>query len=154
MGFPDIFSPQEIPARFVRGWNNRNVDELVSIFAEEAEFVNVVGLWWHNKAQIRKAHDYGLRVIFSNSELQLQKSTVKSLTTDVAVVHAKMRLSNQNPTGKIREPQLRHNVFTFVVQRFGEKWLCVAAHNTDIVPGAETNIMDGDGTFSSVSYRQ
>lgn len=130
------------------------MNELVSIFAEDAEFVNVVGLWWHNIDEIRKAHDYGLRVIFKDSSLKLQKVTMKSLSNDIAVVHAKLQLSNQTPNGNVTTPQLRQSLFSFVVQKFDDHWLCVSAHNTDIVPGSETNIVDEDGSIKSVDYRK
>ena len=147
-------SPEAIPNRFVEGWNNRDVDEMMSAFTEDAEFVNVVGLWWHNKNQIHKAHDYGLKVIFNNSSLKILKTNVKQLTDTVAVVHAKMRLSGQSSNGTISNPRLRQNIFSFVVQKSENGWLCVSAHNTDIVPGAETNIVSDDGKIKSVSYRK
>jgi uncharacterized protein (TIGR02246 family) len=116
--------------------------------------VNVVGLWWHNKAEIRKAHDYGLQVIFNDSSLKLQKTTVKQLSDTIAVVHAKMRLTNQTGHGEVHEPKLRQNLFSFVVQHFGDRgWLCVSAHNTDIIPGAETNIVDEAGNLKRANYR-
>lgn len=153
MQFPTLQHPEELPKRFVSGWNNRNVDELVSIFTHDAEFVNVVGLWWHNKAEIRQAHDYGLRQIFQHSVLKLQKTTVKNLTDDVAVVHAKMILRNQTGTESVSQPALRQTVFSFVAQRFESGWNCVSAHNTDIEPGADTHIINEEGIMKSVSYR-
>jgi uncharacterized protein (TIGR02246 family) len=153
MSYPQITEPEQIPERFVSGWNHRDVDELVSIFVDDAEFVNVVGLWWHNKQQIRKAHDYGLKKIFSESEIKLQKTTVKFLTEEVAVVHAKMRLENQTGHSREKSPELRHNLFSFVVQKFEDGWKCVSAHNTDIAPGAETNVHAADGSLKPVNYR-
>lgn len=147
-------TPEDIPTRFVSGWNNRDVDELVSIFVEDAEFVNVVGLWWHNKAQIRKAHDYGLRVIFKDSVIKIQKTKVKYLTEEVAVVHVKMMLRNQSPVQEVKAPRIRQNVMSFVVQKFGDEWKCISAHNTDIVPGAETYVIDEEGQIISKSYRK
>lgn len=41
MNYRPITSPEEIPERFVSGWNNRDVDELVSVFTEDAEFVHL-----------------------------------------------------------------------------------------------------------------
>ncbi len=151
--YTKLTSPEEIPERFVSGWNNRDVDEMMSAFAEDAEFVNVVGLWWHNIDEIRKAHDYGLEVIFKDSILKVQKITVKEVSDDVSVVHAKMRLKDQTAKGEVKQPQLRQNIFTFVAQKTKEGWKCVAAHNTDIVPGAETNIVNEDGQVNSISYR-
>ncbi len=153
MNFPKLTLPQEIPERFVSGWNNKDVDEMMSAFTEDAEFINVVGLWWHNVEEIQKAHDYGLKVIFKDSELKIQKITIKELTSDVSIVHSKMRLKNQTGKGNVEQPKLRQNIFTFVVQRFNHEWKCVAAHNTDIVPGAETNIINSDGEMKSISYR-
>ncbi len=153
MNYLPISSPEELPERFVSGWNNRDVDELVSIFTDDAEFVNVVGLWWHNKKEIRNAHDYGLRVIFNTSTLKLQKTTIKTLSENIVVIHAKMRLTDQSPHGDVETPQLRQNLFSFVAQRFDNAWKCVSAHNTDIVPGAETHIVQEDGSIKAANYR-
>ncbi|MEM6376904.1 MAG: SgcJ/EcaC family oxidoreductase, partial [Bacteroidota bacterium] len=57
-----IQSPEAIVQTFVDGWNEKDAEKLASIFVEQAEFVNVTGLWWHNKPRIYKAHEYGLRV--------------------------------------------------------------------------------------------
>jgi len=154
MNYSNLMSPEAIPNRFVEGWNNRDVDEMMSAFTDDAEFVNVVGLWWHNKDQIRKAHDYGLKVIFQNSTLKIQKTRVKFLSDTIAVVHTKMRLTGQSSTGDVSNPKFRQNIFSFVVQQFENDWLCVSAHNTDIVPGAETNIVSEDSKIKSVSYRK
>lgn len=154
MNYSNLMSPEAIPNRFVEGWNNRDVDEMMSAFTDDAEFINVVGLWWHNKDQIRKAHDYGLKVIFNNSSLKILKTNVKQLTDTIAVAHAKMRLSEQSSNDSVSNPKLRQNIFTFVVQQFENGWLCVSAHNTDIVPGAETNIVSEDSKIKSVSYRK
>lgn len=78
---------------------------------------------------------------------------MKSLSNDVAVIHAKLRLTNQTPKGDVTTPQLRQNLFSFVVQRFDDHWLCVSAYNTDIVSGSETNIVDEGGSIKSVDYR-
>ncbi|HET8865294.1 MAG TPA: SgcJ/EcaC family oxidoreductase [Gracilimonas sp.] len=155
---PDTYKkatePGEIPALFVEAWMKRDADMLASLFAEDAEFVNVVGLWWHNQKDIRQAHDYGFKKIFNNSSLSLRETSVKYLSEDIAVVHARMRLKDQTPKDKIKTPSLRQNIFSFVTQKKDGYWLCVSAHNTDIVPGAETNIIDEGGELRPVNYRK
>lgn len=37
--------PESIPVVFVEAWNRRDPDTLASLFDEDAEFVNVTGLW-------------------------------------------------------------------------------------------------------------
>ncbi|MCH8557903.1 MAG: SgcJ/EcaC family oxidoreductase [Balneolia bacterium] len=147
-------NPESIPKRFAEGWNERNVDKLASVFDEDADFVNVVGIWWRNRADIRRAHDYGLRVIFKDSNLRITKTRTKMLTEDVAVVHARMQLDNQTALDN-STPQRRFTLFSFVVHRNGDgEWSCASAHNTDIVSGKETHIMGEDGNIEAADYRK
>ena len=146
--------PDDIPYFFVEYWNRGDAWGIASLFAEDAEFVNVVGLWWHDRQAIYKAHDYGLKVIFPDSSLDIRKTTLKMLSDDIAVVHTRLSLSNQSGKAGIRKPGRRQNIFTFVMKKFDEGWICVAAHNTDIVPGKETNIIDDAGNITAIDYRK
>lgn len=154
MEYRPLDSPESIPAVFVEAWNNRDPDTLASIFDDDAEFVNVVGLWWHDRESIRKAHAYGLTHIFQHSTLQLVRTSVKWLSDDIAVVHARMRLTGQTPVGGVKKPGTRNNIFSFVVHRVDLEWRCASAQNTDVVPNMETNIIDDAGRFKSVDYRE
>jgi uncharacterized protein (TIGR02246 family) len=153
MEYLSLDSPESIPKVFAEAWNRRDADALASIFDEDAEFVNVVGLWWHSREDIRKAHAYGLKRIFNRSTLELVRVKVKWLSEDIAVVHARMRLTGQTPIGETEQPGVRHNVFSFVVHRTPQGWRCASAHNTDIVPGMETNVTGEDGLLRSANYR-
>ncbi len=144
--------PEDVPRLFVAYWNARRADRMAALFAEDADFVNVVGLWWENRQDIFAAHDYGLKVIFKDSTLKMGRLKVRHLTDDVAVVHVRMRLSGQ--TALAEKAGLRQTVFSFVVHRTGEGWLCVSAQNTDIVPGAETYIRTERGELVPADYRK
>lgn len=143
----------EIPSRFVEAWNARDPDALASLFDEDAEFVNVTGLWWHNQHAIRDAHAYGLERIFNNSTLSIEETRVKQLGDNLAVVHARMTLSGQSPVGTIERPGSRTNIISFVVHRSDGVWRCASAHNTDVVPRMETNVIDEEGRLRSANYR-
>jgi uncharacterized protein (TIGR02246 family) len=146
-------TPDMVPSLFAAAWNTRAPDVLASLFDEDAEFVNVVGLWWHDRASIRTAHAYGLARIFNNSRLTVEEIRVKPLSADIAVVHARMSLSGQTPVGAVEEPGSRTTIFSFVVRRTGDRWLCAAAHNTDVIPRMDTNVVDDGGTHRAVNYR-
>ncbi len=118
--YPPLDHPRRIADIWVQAWNRRNADRLAALFEADAEFVNVTGLWWHDREAIRRAHDYGLRTIFD-------QSTIALVT--------------------------RRTVFTFVVRRTEEGWRCASAQNTDVVPGAETNVIDDQGRIHAVTYR-
>jgi uncharacterized protein (TIGR02246 family) len=145
--------PEQVPSLFVEAWNKRDPDRIASLFDDDAEFVNVTGLWWHDRVSIRKAHAYGLERIFNESTLTADEVRVKQLSDTVAVVHARLNLSGQTPISSIKRPGSRANIFSFVVHRVGEKWLCASAQNTDVVPQMETNVVDDDGAFRAANYQ-
>ncbi|SHJ37084.1 conserved hypothetical protein [Palleronia salina] len=142
--------PSEMPRAFAAAWNARDAGALAALFAADADFVNVVGLWWHDREAIRAAHDYGLRGMFRNSTLKIGRVKHRDLG-DVAVIHARLHLAGQvAPDGSAADR--RSTVITFVMHRRDGEWLCVAAQNTDIVPGAESHVA-GDGVLSPADYR-
>lgn len=146
--------PEAMPHAFAEAWNDRDPDGLAGLFEAQAEFVNVTGLWWHDREAIRKAHAYGLSRIFSRSELSVATVRVKALAPEVTVVHAKMRLTGQTPVRGIENPGERTTIFSFVMRRGPKGWRCVSAHNTDVVRGVETHVLDEQGRVRPVSYRQ
>lgn len=147
-------NPEDIAALFVKGWNDNDADAIALLFAEDAEFVNVTGLWWHNRESIFKAHRYGLDTIFQNATAKIIRTKVKWLTDTIAVVHAKMALHGQTPIGNVKHPGPRQNIFSFVMQKQSNQWLCVSAHNTDIIAGMETIVRGDDGSTAGVNYRK
>jgi len=145
-------SPEAIPALFARAWNDRDPDALASLFDEDAEFVNVTGLCWHNRASIRKAHAYRLERVFNKSTLAPGETKVKLLSPEVAVVHARMTLSGEEPAGAVTDPGPRTTIVSFVVHRAGDRWLCASAHNTDVIPDTGTTVIDDAGVFGVANY--
>jgi uncharacterized protein (TIGR02246 family) len=128
--------PEDMPRAFAAAWAARDADALAALFAQDADFVNVVGLWWEDRDAIRKAHHYGLSTFFRASRLTVGRVKVRDLG-ETAVVHARMVLTGQlAPDGT--EAGTRHTILSFVMARQAEGWLCVSAQNTDIVPGRET----------------
>jgi uncharacterized protein (TIGR02246 family) len=142
-----------MPAAFAETWNARDPDALAHLFEPDAAFVNVVGLWWHDREAIRRAHAYGLAEIFPHSTLSVGRTEVTPLAETVALVQARMRLDGQSAGGGVREPGARHTVFSFVMRRHADGWRCAAAHNTDVVPGAETHVRDAAGALRPADYR-
>ena len=154
MEYSALDRPERIPQVFVEAWNRRDAHTLASVFDDDAEFVNVTGLWWHDREAIERAHAYGLAHIFDRSTLKLVRVQVKSLTEHVAVVHARMRLTGQTPIADVERPRPRTTIFSFVVHRTGERWSCASAQNTDVVPGMETHVIDQSGRLRAVDYRK
>ena len=142
-GSRDADRPQDIAHAFASAWNRADADALAALFTEDADFVNVVGLWWTRREQIRHNHAFGFAHIFPGSTMTMDRLRMRRLGDDVAVVHAQWCVQGQ--TDPDRSPAGdRRGVFSFVTARCPDgTWLAVSAQNTDIVPGAQTHVADG-----------
>lgn len=149
-------SPKSIITDFQQAWNAHDAQALAELFVEDADFVNVTGLWWTNKKRIRQAHDYGFTNIFGKSEMTVGRTEVRMLGAEHAVVHARVTVTGQHtPDGETAGE--RRTVFSFVVSKFsddqGTYWRAVSAHNTDVVPGGpDTHVNMPDGQ-TAIRYR-
>ncbi|MEM8854456.1 MAG: SgcJ/EcaC family oxidoreductase [Pseudomonadota bacterium] len=147
-----MFDSAEALARaFFERWSAHDADGLAALFAEDADFVNVVGLWWRNRRAIRKAHDYGFKGIFQNAHLHVDTLVVRELSPDIHVVHTVSTLTGQNDTDG-NETGPRVAVITMVTRRGPSGFEIVSCQNTDRVDGADTHVRDAKG-FRPASYR-
>lgn len=149
-------SPKSIITGFAQAWNAHDAAALARLFVDDANFINVTGLWWSNKTQIRNAHAFGFQHIFGASTMTVGRTEIRMLGNDHAVIHARVTVTGQNtPDGQTAGD--RRTIFSFVVTRFtddsGDYWKAVSAHNTDVVPGGpETHVNSPDGQ-AAVRYR-
>lgn len=149
-------SPKSILSGFEQAWNHHDADALAELFVEDAHFINVTGLWWSNKTQIRKAHAYGFKHIFGGSTMTVGRTEIRMLGDDHAVVHGRVTVTGQNtPDGQRADD--RRTVFSFVVTRLvdgkGDHWKAVSAQNTDVVPGAPETHVNSPARQQAVRYR-
>lgn len=145
-------APEDIPRVFAEAWNSRDAPALAGLFADDADFVNVVGLWWRNRRDIERAHAYGLSTFFKQSTLSARRIEVRRLGDDVAVVHVRWRLTGQLDKDGA-ELDDRFAVMMFVAEYRDKAWMVVAAHNTDIIPGSETYVAKGQ-VREATDYRE
>ncbi len=153
MKLKPIEKPSEIAERFKKAWNSYDAEGIARLFFENADFVNVTGKWWDNKEDILKAHDFGFRVIFKNSHLEILNVKEKMLSEDIAIVHTRIRLTGQTEKD-VEKADIRETMFLFVLRKIDGQWLCESAQNTDIAFGMQTNIRDEKGELKSVSYKK
>lgn len=146
-----ISEPADVARAFVEAWNDHDADALAQLFVDDADFVNVVGLWWEDREDIRRAHARGFRVMFGLSSMQLTRIKTRRLGSDAAVVHCLWSMCGQvDPRGA--DVGDREGVFSFVLVRNDEVgWRAVNAHNTDRIEDAET-IVGGVGGATPTSY--
>ncbi len=122
---------------FAETWNRHDMNAFADLFSEDAEFVNVVGLWWKGRTEIRDAHASTHRSIFKNSRLSLQEAATRFPVPGLAIARCRWTLEGHvAPDGK--PLPARNGVLVNTLQRFGGTWLIIDSQNTDIVEGVVT----------------
>ena len=133
-------SPEDIPALFARAWNGRDPAALAVLFDEDAEFVSVDG----RRARpggIRKWHAARLARESNTSTVVTSDTLVKLLSSEFAVVHARLTLSDERRPA-VAPRAARTTIVSFVVHRAGDKWMCASAQATNVIAEAETGVSD------------
>lgn len=145
-----VVDPADFPKAFSEAWHSREGHRIGALFTEDADFVNVTGLWWRDRDAISKAHDYALKSFFSETTLKPGVTRTRQLGPDHAIVHCRFTLTGQKaPDGSTARD--RQTILIFVLQRTADGWQAVAAQNTDVVPGKETHL--NTGSLDAVDYR-
>jgi uncharacterized protein (TIGR02246 family) len=124
---------EDVARQFEDCWNRHDMEAFAHLFAADADFVNVVGMWWKNRSEIKEAHRATHATMFKNSQLSIKENAVRFLKPDVAVCRSKWQLTGHtSPSGAPELP--RHGILTHVLQKERDRWVIVVSQNTDIVP--------------------
>jgi uncharacterized protein (TIGR02246 family) len=127
--------PEDAATAFADAWNRHDMDDFAALFSEDANFVNVVGMWWKNRLEIEAAHRATHATMFRDSRLEGVVSSVVELSPGLASVHYRWTLTAASaPDGS--PAGTREGILLLVVKKEQSGWRIKVAQNTDIVPGA------------------
>ena len=122
-----------IGARAVETWNAHDMKGFAALFREDAEFVNVYGMWWTGRERIQAEHEATHATVFSRSRLSAAEMRVKFLRPDVASLHMLWHLTGLVlPNGQALPD--RKGVLVYVLAKDAGEWRIAVAQNTDIAP--------------------
>lgn len=145
-------APADVPAAFAAAWATRRGEAIAALFTEDADFVNVTGLWWRGQEAIARPHSLALASFFRDTNLRPGRTEVRMLGQEHAVVRCRFQLTGQiAPDGTAAGP--RQTIIVFVVQRSPEGWRAVTAQNTDVDPDQDTHV-NTHGTLTPANYRR
>jgi uncharacterized protein (TIGR02246 family) len=120
---------------FEEAWNRHDMDSLANLFADDADFVNVLGKQWLGRAAIKEAHVASHTTILKNSRLAIGQTSVRFLKPDVAVTRSRWDLTGHTTPAGVGAPP-RKGILTNVLVKSKGRWQIVVTQNTDIVPDA------------------
>jgi uncharacterized protein (TIGR02246 family) len=115
----------------VTSWNKHNYANLSSYATADADWVNIVGMWWKGRDAVQKAHQVYHERMFKNTPLTTETITVRFITPDVAIVHHLTKIGAfTTPSGHKAGNDQNLATLVFVKQR--GKWLLTAGQNVPV----------------------
>jgi uncharacterized protein (TIGR02246 family) len=112
-------------ASFVHAFNASDARSLAALFADDAEFVNIFGMWMRGRAGIEVGHAHGFGGPLAKSTIVAGETHVKLVRPDVALCH--IRWSRGASPGL----PAAGGVLSVVMIQNGEEWSMVSGHNTE-----------------------
>ena len=117
-----------LAARLENAWNTADGSAFVAPFAEDADFVNVLGMHVRGRDAIAAGHDQIFRTVYAGSRVSYRVEGARLLRPDVALAHVQAAL--EVPGG----PMAGHHEarYSMVLTRDGGEWRIASFHNTFI----------------------
>lgn len=127
---------RRIVAALESAWNRHDMQAYGALFHEDAEWVNVVGMYWRGKPQVMRAHTVFHDTIFKDCQLEGRELTVREIAPDAAVaVWTHQQDAYRTPSGNLQDKTL--NRMTLVVSRRDGQWRISQGQNVWINERAE-----------------
>jgi uncharacterized protein (TIGR02246 family) len=128
----DVDAIHRVMAGLEKAWNNADGEDFGLWFQEDAEFVNVYGMYAQGRRQIADGHNMIFNTVYAGSILRVISLNVRAISDEVAVVHMRSRLSV--PRGPMTG---EHDALpSMALVREAGAWKIAAFHNTFVkLPG-------------------
>jgi uncharacterized protein (TIGR02246 family) len=119
---------------FAESWNRHDMNAFAELFAKDAEFVNVVGLWWKGREEIKAAHEFTHRTLFKNSRLTVAEVFTRFPVPKIAIARCRWNLEGHVTPDGAPLPE-RNGILLNVLLKNNNRWLIIDSQNTDIIQG-------------------
>ncbi|WP_437282245.1 SgcJ/EcaC family oxidoreductase [Sorangium sp. So ce375] len=126
---------EQLVAAFNDAWNRHDMDAFAALQADDADFVNIFGMWWHGRADIRANHVGIHKTVFSRSRLASVHVETRFVAPDIAVVRWAWELTGVvTPDGQ-PVPDMQ-GILVHVARRDGDRLKIVTTQNTQATADA------------------
>ena len=130
----EITEVKRIVEAFAESWNKHDMNAFAELFSPDAEFVNVVGIWWKGRAEIKAAHEFTHQTLFKNSLLTITELSVRFPTPQIAIARCRWKLEGHvTPEGS--PLPVRNGILLNILRYEGSKWFIIDSQNTDLIEG-------------------
>ena len=114
-------------------WNTHDMKRFAACFAEDADFVNVGGVWMRGRDDIEAKHAASHAAVFASSTMEMQLAGFKEVGSGVGVMHVTWQLAGHGESGPRRTTDTRHGIWSWTIRERDGRLEIVSSHNTDIL---------------------
>ena len=129
-GSAETDGPKALVDGFVSAWNAHDMKAFARLFAEDADFVNVAGMWWKGRADIQAKHEESHATRFKATTLVVKEASERFPRPDVGLVHVRWELTGEVDREGTAAPP-RRGILQIVAVRETDGWKIIAAQNTN-----------------------
>ncbi|WP_174291082.1 SgcJ/EcaC family oxidoreductase [Sphingomonas bacterium] len=121
-----------VMARHAAAWNAHDMAALVADMAADVGWINVVGMQWTGREQVRRAHEALHRTMFATSRLTQMSLELRAVADGLALGINRTMMEGAGPTPDGRPYPAAGSVMTLLFARTDGAWRIVHGHNTNI----------------------
>ncbi len=128
---------RKLVAEQTEAWNRQDAAAWSKDFAEDAEFINIVGTIFSGRAEIEKRHAFVFGTLFKGSRSEVTVRKLLFLDAGVAVVDTEHQVTGYAglpPGVQATTPGVLRTQMRYVLKKTRGRWLIVAGQNTDVKP--------------------
>ena len=121
----------ELLEKFVKFWNEKNIDCFCDLFAEKAEFTDVIGQVAIGVDEIKKQHEFPFNKTMKNAVLTLNDIRARALSPELIIITATWETKHNLTSDGLDAPD-RNGVIQIIANKADGQYKVVLVHNTDI----------------------
>jgi uncharacterized protein (TIGR02246 family) len=122
--------------RLVSDWNSHKFENMDSYTTEDVEWVNIIGIWWKGRTEVKEGHQRNFNAIFKGVEFKQKSLKIRFLTSDVAIANLICHVGEFFPPDGVdhgnNKMPAADDLLTLVYIKKNGKWLLSAGQNTVI----------------------
>lgn len=129
--------------QMVSDWNTHEFKNMDSYMTDDVEWVNIVGMWWKGRAEVKAAHQGNFGAFFKGVPFKQKSLKTRFLTKDVAVATLISSVGEFFPPDGIdhgnNKMPASDDILTLVFVKQNGKWLIASGQNTVVDARAANN---------------
>lgn len=130
-------------SQMVSDWNTHEFKNMDSYMTDDVEWVNIVGMWWKGRNEVKAAHQGNFDAFFKGVPFTQKSLKTRFLTKDVAVATLISGVGEFFPPDGVDHGNNRmpasDDILTLVFVKKNGKWLISSGQNTVVDARAAGN---------------